>query len=73
MNALARAGRAYWRQNLRAFDSIKAQIDRDLPTVVSILAAAWVASLIMLGFGEVALAVAGGALVLQLLILAFRW
>lgn len=73
MHVLARAGRAYWRQNLRAFDAIKVQIERDLPSAVSILAAVWVASLIVLGFGEAALAVAVGALVLQLLILTFRW
>ncbi|MGW6578819.1 hypothetical protein ACWF76_05340 [Streptomyces globisporus] len=73
MHVLARAGRTYWRQNARAFQAIKVQVERDLPSTVSILAAVWVASLIVLGFGEAALAVAVGALVLQLLILAFRW
>ncbi|MFG3173595.1 hypothetical protein ACGFZC_00825 [[Kitasatospora] papulosa] len=73
MNALARAGHTYWQQNARAFQAIKVQIERDLPSAVSILAAVWVACLIALGFGVAALGVAVGALALQLLILTFRW
>ncbi|MFJ8923816.1 hypothetical protein ACIREK_30615 [Streptomyces sp. NPDC102415] len=67
MNALARVGRAYCRENVRAFAAIKAAVERDLPSALSIAAVAWVASFLAAGFQTAALIVAAGSLTTQLL------
>ncbi|WP_329217198.1 hypothetical protein [Streptomyces microflavus] len=71
MHVLARAGRTYWRQNARAFRAVKMQVERDLPSALSIAAVAWVAALLGAGFQTAALIIAGGSVTAQLLRWAF--
>lgn len=62
---LARAGRTYWRQNARAFQSIKVTVRRNPESVFAVLMFV-VAALLLLGFSSAALALAVGALAFQL-------
>ncbi|MEW1630885.1 hypothetical protein AB0387_26425 [Streptomyces sp. NPDC089173] len=65
MNALARAGRAYWRENARAFQAIKVTVRRSPESVFAALMFV-VAALLLFGFSSAALALAVGALAFQL-------
>lgn len=69
MHALARAGRAYWRHNTRAFQAIKVMVERDLPSVLAVVALVWTFAFVAAGFQTAALVVAGGSVAAQLL----RW
>ncbi|MEU0160261.1 hypothetical protein ABZ154_15805 [Streptomyces sp. NPDC006261] len=69
MNVLARAGRTYWRQNARAFQAIKLAVERDLPSVLAVVALVWTVAFVAAGFETAALIVAGGSVTAQLL----RW
>lgn len=71
MNALARAGRTYWRQNARAFQALKVAVERDLPSVLAVVALVWTVAFAAAGFTTAALIVAGGSVTAQLLRLAF--
>ncbi|SCE58511.1 hypothetical protein GA0115253_107852 [Streptomyces sp. Termitarium-T10T-6] len=71
MNVFARAGRAYWRENARAFQAIKVMVERDLPTVLAVVALVWTVAFAMAGFTTAALIVAGGSVTAQLLWWAF--
>ncbi|NEB42226.1 hypothetical protein [Streptomyces sp. SID14515] len=66
---LARAGRAYWRENARAFQAIKGMVERDLPSVLAVVALVWALAFVAAGFATAALIVAGGSVTAQLL----RW
>ncbi|MFD7109213.1 hypothetical protein ACFWAF_03350 [Streptomyces microflavus] len=71
MHALARAGRTYWRQNTRAFQAIKVMVERDLPSVLAVVALVWTVAFVVAGFTTAALIVAGGSVTAQLLRWAF--
>ncbi|MFJ7525096.1 hypothetical protein ACIQ1S_09235 [Streptomyces griseus] len=71
MNVLARAGRSYWRQNARVFQALKVAVERDLPSVLSVVALAWTVAFVAAGFTAAALIVAGGGVTAQLLRWAF--
>lgn len=71
VNALARAGHSYWRQNARVFQALKVAVERDLPSVLSVVALVWTVAFAASGFTAAALIVAGGSVAAQLLRWAF--
>ncbi|MEU3432413.1 hypothetical protein [Streptomyces sp. NPDC006863] len=62
---LARAGRAYWRENARAFQALKVAVRRNPESVFGVWMFA-VAALLLFGFSSAALVLAVGALAFQL-------
>ncbi|MFD5940320.1 hypothetical protein [Streptomyces griseus] len=71
MNALARAGHSYWQHNTRAFQALKVAVERDLPSVLAVVALVWTVAFVAAGFTAAALIVAGGSVAAQLLRWAF--